>query len=113
VRHRARSRRSSGSPPQAIVQCCSQATRRQWRGLEWSGSDSRALPGRPGAFGCDAESRAELIDLARARAGGWPPEATVEIGDTARDASSAREAGIRSILVGDSGLAAAVAQLLA
>jgi phosphoglycolate phosphatase-like HAD superfamily hydrolase len=66
-----------------------------------------------GAFGCDAESRAELIDLARARAGGWPAEATVEIGDTARDASSAREAGIRSILVGDSGLAAAVAQLLA
>jgi phosphoglycolate phosphatase-like HAD superfamily hydrolase len=66
-----------------------------------------------GAFGCDAESRAELIDLARARAGAWPAEATVEIGDTARDASSAREACIRSILVGDSGLAAAVAQLLA
>ncbi len=66
-----------------------------------------------GAFGCDAESRAQLIDLARARAGGWPAEATVEIGDTARDRSSAREAGIHSILVGDSGLAAAVAQLLA
>jgi phosphoglycolate phosphatase len=66
-----------------------------------------------GAFGCDAESRAQLIDLARARAGGWPAEATVEIGDTARDRSSAREAGIRSILVGDPGLAAAVAHLLA
>jgi phosphoglycolate phosphatase-like HAD superfamily hydrolase len=66
-----------------------------------------------GAFGCDAESRAQLIDLARARAGGWPVEATVEIGDTARDRTSAREAGIRSILVGDPGLAAAVAHLLA
>ena len=69
-------------------------------------------PGQ-GAFGCDAESRADLIDLARARAGDWPAEATVEIGDTARDASNAREAGVRSILVDDSGLAAVVAQLLA
>jgi phosphoglycolate phosphatase len=69
-------------------------------------------PGQ-GAFGCDAESRADLIDVARARAGGWPAEATVEVGDTARDASSARDAGIRSILVDDSGLAAVVAQLLA
>jgi len=66
-----------------------------------------------GAFGCEAESRVQLIDLARARAGGWPDAATVEIGDTARDRSSAREAGIRSILVGGSGLAAAVARLLA
>jgi phosphoglycolate phosphatase len=69
-------------------------------------------PGQ-GAFGCDAESRAELIELARTRAGGWPADATVEIGDTARDASSAREAGIRSILVDDSGLAAVVPLLLA
>jgi phosphoglycolate phosphatase len=69
-------------------------------------------PGQ-GGFGCDAESRADLIDVARARAGGWPAEATVEVGDTARDASSARDAGIRSILVDDSGLAAVVAQLLA
>jgi phosphoglycolate phosphatase-like HAD superfamily hydrolase len=66
-----------------------------------------------GAFGCDAESRIELIGLARARAGGWPVNATVEIGDTARDASSAREAGVRSILVDDSGLAAVVPLLLA
>ena len=66
-----------------------------------------------GAFGCDTESRVQLIDLARARAGGWPAAATVEIGDTARDRSSAREAGIRSILVGGSGLSAAVARLLA
>jgi phosphoglycolate phosphatase len=69
-------------------------------------------PGQ-GAFGCDAELRADLIDLARARAGGWPADATVEIGDTARDASSAREAGVRSILVDDSGLAAVVPLLLA
>jgi phosphoglycolate phosphatase len=69
-------------------------------------------PGQ-GAFGCDAESRTELIELARARAGGWPADATVEIGDTARDASSARKAGIRSILVDDSGLAAVVPLLLA
>ena len=66
-----------------------------------------------GAFGCDAGSRVELIDFARARAGGWPADATVEIGDTARDASSAREAGIRSILVDDSGLAPVVPLLLA
>jgi phosphoglycolate phosphatase len=69
-------------------------------------------PGQ-GAFGCDAESRIELIGLSRARAGGWPVNATVEIGDTARDASSAREAGVRSILVDDSGLAAVVPLLLA
>ena len=69
-------------------------------------------PGQ-GAFGCDAESRVELIDLARARAGGWPADATVEVGDTALDASSAREAGVRSIRVDDSGLAAVVPQLVA
>jgi phosphoglycolate phosphatase len=69
-------------------------------------------PGQ-GAFGCDAESRIQLIGLARGRAGGWPVNATVEIGDTARDASSAREAGVRSILVDDSGLAAVVPLLLA
>ena len=69
-------------------------------------------PGQ-GAYGCDAESRVELIELARTRAGGWPTDATVEIGDTARDASSAREAGIRSILVDHSGLAAVVPLLLA
>ena len=69
-------------------------------------------PGQ-GAFGCDAESRIELIGLARGRAGGWPVNATVEIGDTARDASSAREAGVRSILVDDLGLGAVVPLLLA
>ena len=70
------------------------------------------FPDGQGAFGCESESRAELIDLARARAGDWPREATVEVGDTAADASSAREAGIRSLLVGHgTGLAEALAQL--
>jgi phosphoglycolate phosphatase len=83
-----------------------------WARMERLGL-TRFFPPGQGAFGCDAESRTDLIDLARARAGGWPLDATVEIGDTARDASSAREAGIRSILVDDSGLAAVVPHLLA
>jgi phosphoglycolate phosphatase-like HAD superfamily hydrolase len=66
-----------------------------------------------GAFGCDAESRVELIGLARARAGGWPAAGTVAVGDTERDTRSADAAGIRSVRVGEAGLAAAVAQLLA
>jgi phosphoglycolate phosphatase len=69
-------------------------------------------PGQ-GAFGCDGESREELIALARGRAGDWPPEASVEIGDTRRDVTSARTAGIRSIRVEPGGLADAVSRLLA
>jgi phosphoglycolate phosphatase len=73
---------------------------------------ARFFPPGEGAFGCESESRAELIGLARARAGGWPAGSTVEIGDTARDASTAREAGIRSLLVGHgTSLAGALAQL--
>jgi phosphoglycolate phosphatase len=52
-----------------------------------------------GAFGCDAETRPELIALARERAGDWPTADTVAIGDTARDARTAHESGIRSIIV--------------
>jgi phosphoglycolate phosphatase-like HAD superfamily hydrolase len=74
---------------------------------------ARFFPTGQGAFGCDAEWRAELIRIARERAGGWPAEATVEIGDTPRDASTARDAGVRSILVGDSGFANGVSRLLA
>jgi phosphoglycolate phosphatase-like HAD superfamily hydrolase len=59
----------------------------------------RFFPPGQGAFGCDAESRVDLIDLARARAGGWPADATVELGDTRRDEESARAAGIRAIHV--------------
>jgi phosphoglycolate phosphatase len=71
------------------------------------------FPAGQGAFGCDAESRTELIHIARERAGAWPAEATVEIGDTSIDASSAGEAGIRSILVDESGFTGAVERLLA
>jgi phosphoglycolate phosphatase len=58
------------------------------------------FPAGQGAFGCESESRGELIALARARAGAWPADRTVEVGDTAVDVSSAREAGIRSLRVG-------------
>ena len=50
-----------------------------------------------GAFGCDAEERAELINIARARAGDWPSERTVAVGDTEADVSGARAAGIHVI----------------
>ena len=69
------------------------------------------FPAGQGAFGCDGEPREALIALARARAGDWPAEATVEIGDTKRDADTAHTAGIRSILVGKAGLADAVTRL--
>ena len=59
------------------------------------------FPPGQGAFGCDAEDRAELIDIARARAGDWPPEQTVAIGDTEADVTGARSAGIHVIGFGD------------
>ena len=43
-----------------------------------------------GAFGSDAEAREALPAIARARAGGWPRERTVVIGDTPRDIACAR-----------------------
>ncbi len=51
------------------------------------------FPPGQGAFGCDAEERAELIDIARRRAGDWPRERTVAVGDTAADVAGARAAG--------------------
>jgi phosphoglycolate phosphatase len=73
---------------------------------------ARFFAAEQGAFGCDAESRAELIALARSRAGDWPAAGTVEVGDTAVDVSSAREAGIRSLRVdATTGLSDALAQL--
>ena len=69
------------------------------------------FPPGQGAFGCEGESREELIALARARARDWPAGATVEIGDTKRDATTARAAGIRSIQVEPGGLAQAVSRL--
>jgi phosphoglycolate phosphatase len=52
-----------------------------------------------GAFGCESESRAQLVDLARRRADNRPATETVEVGDTLRDVESAHESGIRSIVV--------------
>ena len=59
----------------------------------------RFFPRGQGAFGCDREERAALITLARERAGDWPAERTVEIGDTPRDAETAHTARVRSIVV--------------
>ena len=57
------------------------------------------FPDGQGAFGCDAEERSALLTIARERAGGWPAECTVEIGDTPLDVSSAHTAGVRSVAV--------------
>jgi phosphoglycolate phosphatase len=53
-------------------------------------------PGQ-GAFGCEAESRPELIAIARGKAGNWPAERTVAVGDTTNDVTGAHEAGIRVV----------------
>ena len=58
---------------------------------------ARFFPPGQGAFGCDAEDRAELIDIARKRAGDWPRERTVAVGDNEADVDGARRAGIHVI----------------
>jgi phosphoglycolate phosphatase-like HAD superfamily hydrolase len=55
------------------------------------------FPPGQGAFGCEAEERAELIGIARAKAGGWPRERTVAVGDTPADIKGARAAGIKVV----------------
>ena len=55
------------------------------------------FPRGQGAFGCEREDRVELFDLARERAGNWPRERTVAVGDTPLDVSSAHAAGCRCI----------------
>ena len=55
------------------------------------------FPRGQGAFGCERENRSELFDLARERAGDWPRERTVAVGDTPLDVSSAHAAGCRCI----------------
>ena len=50
-----------------------------------------------GGFGSDAEDRSELPAVARVRAGGWPRERTVVIGDTPRDIACARADQVRVI----------------
>ena len=42
-----------------------------------------------GAFGSDAEDRRDLVPVARERAGGWPRERTVVIGDAPGDVACA------------------------
>jgi len=60
---------------------------------------ARFFPPGQGGFGCDGEERRDLIERARERAGGWPTEDTVAVGDTARDVESAHASRIRSIVL--------------
>jgi phosphoglycolate phosphatase-like HAD superfamily hydrolase len=54
-----------------------------------------------GAFGSDAEDRRELVPVARERAGGWPREQTVVIGDAPGDVACALADGaIAAALLG-------------
>ena len=55
------------------------------------------FPPGQGAFGCEAESRVELIAIARHKAGDWPVERTVAVGDTPVDVSGARAAGVHVV----------------
>jgi phosphoglycolate phosphatase-like HAD superfamily hydrolase len=55
------------------------------------------FPRGQGAFGCEREDRSELFDLALARAGNWPRERTVAVGDTPLDVLSAHTAGCRCV----------------
>ncbi len=57
------------------------------------------FPEGQGAFGSDAEDRERLPPIARARAGDWPRERTVVIGDTPRDIACARADGLRVVAV--------------
>jgi len=55
--------------------------------------------GGQGGFGSDAEDRGKLPAVARTRAGGWPRERTVVIGDTPRDIACARADRVRVVAV--------------
>jgi phosphoglycolate phosphatase len=57
------------------------------------------FPKDQGAFGCEREDRIALFALARERAGGWPAERTVAVGDTPLDVSTSHAAGCRCIAV--------------
>jgi phosphoglycolate phosphatase-like HAD superfamily hydrolase len=57
------------------------------------------FPEGQGGFGSDAEDRALLPPIARERAGGWPRDRTVVIGDTPRDIACARADGLRVVAV--------------
>ncbi len=66
--------------------------------LERAGLGSHFAAGQ-GAFGSDGEDRAALPPLARRRAGGWPRERTLVIGDTPHDIACARADGVRVVAV--------------
>lgn len=57
------------------------------------------FPDGQGGFGSDAEERELLPPIARARAGDWPRERTVVIGDTPRDIACARADDLRVVAV--------------
>jgi phosphoglycolate phosphatase-like HAD superfamily hydrolase len=57
------------------------------------------FPEGQGGFGSDSEQREHLPPIARSRAGDWPRERTVVIGDTPRDIACARADGLRVIAV--------------
>jgi phosphoglycolate phosphatase len=57
------------------------------------------FPAGQGGFGTDAEEREALPPIARGRAGGWPRERTLVIGDTPRDIACARADGLRVVAV--------------
>ena len=60
-----------------------------------------------GAFGSDAESRNELVPIARGRAGLGPDDPVVVVGDTPRDVECARARGARCVALTTSGHAPA------
>ncbi len=72
---------------------------------------ARFFPAGQGAFGCEAEERDRLIELALERAGASPVGA-VEIGDTRRDRTTALAAGVGSLVVGPDDDLRAVARAL-
>jgi phosphoglycolate phosphatase-like HAD superfamily hydrolase len=78
--------------------------------LDRAGIGHYFAPGQ-GAFGSDAESRADLGPVARARAGvpgsPYPRERTIVIGDTPRDVACAHADGLRAIAIATGPYAAA------
>ena len=57
------------------------------------------FPAGQRVFGCEAEERTILLELARHRAGAWPADRTAEVGDTREDVATAKAVGIHSIAV--------------
>ncbi|MEA2428212.1 MAG: phosphoglycolate phosphatase [Thermoleophilaceae bacterium] len=58
-----------------------------------------AFPAGQGGFGSDAEDRAELVRIARERAGSPPLQEIVLIGDTPNDVKAGLAAGVRPIAI--------------